>query len=173
MKKLIIVGAGIYGAVAAEIAKSMGIYEKIAYVDDNATTTVTSCEVIGRFDDLPSLRSEYDSIVIAIGNPHVRASMIERLEREGIFEPDTLVSPYAYVSPSAKLGKGCIIEPMAVVHSLCKLGDGCIISAGAILNHSSVCENYVHVDCNATVSGFATVPSKTKVVAGSLVDGEA
>ena len=38
-KNLLILGAGIYGLVAKEIAESMGCFGKIAFVDDNAKTT--------------------------------------------------------------------------------------------------------------------------------------
>ena len=40
------------------------------------------------------------------------------------------------------------------------------ISAGAVINHSSMCNEVVHVDCNATVEGFCTVPAGTKIFSG-------
>ena len=38
-KNLLIIGAGALGIVAKEIAESMGIFEKIAFVDDEYETT--------------------------------------------------------------------------------------------------------------------------------------
>lgn len=35
MSKLLILGAGQYGAVAKEIAESIGIYDAISFLDDN------------------------------------------------------------------------------------------------------------------------------------------
>ena len=60
------------------------------------------------------------------------------------------------------------IEPMAVVHSNCVVGVGAIISAGAVVNHKSVCEDGVHIDCNAIVEGYCVVPQKTKVCCGEV-----
>lgn len=167
-KNLLIVGAGVYALVAKEIAESMGCFEKIAFVDDNAKTTPNGIEVVGRVSDVENLVSEYYNVVIAIGNPEVRLGLIQKLNEETPCRIVTLVSPRAYVSPSAQIGKGCIIEPMAVVHTGCVLTTGCIISAGAVVNHASMCCDGVHVDCNATVEGYSLVPAGTKICCGEV-----
>ena len=167
-KNLLILGAGVYGLVAKEIAESMGCFGKIAFVDDNAKTTPNGIEVIGKISDIENLVSDYYNITVAIGNPEVRLRLIQKLTEEIPCRIVTLVSPRAYVSPSAQIGKGCIIEPMAVVHTGCVLTTGCIVSAGAVVNHASMCCDGVHVDCNATVEGYCLVPSGTKICSGEV-----
>lgn len=167
-KNLLILGAGIYGLVAKEIAESMGCFEKIAFVDDNAKTTPNGHEVIGTVADIENLASDYYNIVVAIGNPEVRLKLIQKIEEKISCRIVTLVSPRAYVSPSAQIGKGCIIEPMAVVHTRCVITTGCIISAGAVVNHASMCCDGSHVDCNATVEGYSLVPAGTKICSGEV-----
>lgn len=165
---LLIVGAGIYAVVASEIAKDMGFFENIAFVDDGRAETSTGERVIGKTSDLKDLSATYGNIVVAIGNPEVRLSLLRKIEEETDFRIVSLVSPRAYVAPSAKVSGGCIIEPMAVVHSQCELHRGCIISAGAVVNHATTCEAGVHIDCNATVEGFCVVPEKTKLFTGEV-----
>ena len=167
-QNLLILGAGIYGLVAKEIAESMNCFSRIAFVDDAATKAADGSHVIGTSKDLSSLSKEYQYAVVAIGNAAVRLSLLKRIGEETQLNIATLISPYAYTSPSAKLGAGCIVEPMAVIHAGCVIEDGCIISAGAVVNHGSCCEKAVHVDCNATVKGFATVPAGTKVNSGTV-----
>ncbi len=162
-ENLLIIGAGIYSLVAKEIAESMGCFDRIAFVDDNAKTTPNGLPVIGTSADLKQLRSEFSCAVVAIGNPGVRRHLIEQAEQEYSFEIVTLISPRAYVSPSAKVEKGCVVEPMAVVHTEAALDTGCLVSAGAVVNHAAKCGKAVHVDCNAVVPGNITVPSETKV----------
>lgn len=82
----------------------------------------------------------------------------------------TLISPHAYVSPSARIAVGTIIEPMAVVHTGCVLERGCIVSAGAVVNHFSTCRAGVHVDCNATVAGDVVVPRGMKILSGTYYE---
>lgn len=171
-KNLLIVGAGVYGLVAKEIAESLGCFEKIAFVDDNATATPNGIEVIGKISDIGELATDYHNIVVAIGMSEVRLGLIQKFEEELPCRIATLVSPRAYVSPTAQIGKGSIIEPMATVHTGCVIGTGCIISAGAVVNHVSVCCDGVHIDCNATVEGYSLVPKGRKVCCGEVYKKE-
>ena len=165
---LLIVGAGAYGLVAKEIAESMGCFDKIEFVDDNAQTAFDNSKVIGRISDIKDLTNHYSNVIVAIGNPNVRLALIQKIKDETTCNIINLISPKAYVAPSAKIDEGCIIEPMAVVHAACVLGIGCLISAGAVVNHAAVCGNGVHVDCNATVPGCIKVPPATKVYSGTV-----
>lgn len=165
---LLIIGAGMYGVVAKEIAQSMNCFDNISFVDDNAQIAADQTKVVGTMNDIAKLLDEYNNVIVAIGNPDVRLDIINKLENDFSARIITLVSPHAYVAPSAKVDKGCIIEPMAVVHTACVLGKGCLISAGAVLNHASVCHDGVHVDCNATVLGYMSIPAKTKVFCGTI-----
>ncbi len=167
---LLIIGAGMYGVVAKEIAENMQCFEKIAFADDKKKNAY-GLDVIGTIADVESLVQEYDNIVVAIGNAEVRLSVLEKLAKMKC-NIVTLISPQAYVSPSARVMQGCIVEPMTVIHSLCVIERGCIISAGAVVNHGAVCKEGVHVDCNATVMGYAVVPAKTKIVSGEVFKRE-
>lgn len=167
-KNLLIIGAGTYGIVASEIAADMGCFEKIDFVDDERKTTPNGIEVISTTRDIDELAVEYSNIIVAIGNPEVRLSLLNRIKEETPYRIVSLVSPKAYVSPSAQIMSGCIVEPMAVVHTSCVICPGCIISAGAVVNHATMCCDGVHVDCNATVDGYCLVPAGTKICSGEV-----
>lgn len=169
---LLIVGAGLYGVVASEIARDMGTFEKIDFVDDCNIQAPNGIQVIGTTKELLLLEKEYSNIVVAIGNPAVRLSLLKRICDETPYHIVTLISPKAYISPSAHIQKGCIIEPMVVVHAGCQIGEGCIISAGAVVNHASKCCEGVHIDCNATVAGYTLVPVGTKICSGAVFKSE-
>lgn len=167
-ENLLIVGAGTYGVLASEIAVNMRCFQIISFVDDNAKTTPNGIEVIGTTRDIDKLAMEYTNIIVAIGNPDVRLQMLNKIAEETSYRIVSLIDPKAYVSPSAQIMSGCIVEPMAVIHTGCVIDKGCIVSAGAIINHASTCCEGVHVDCNATVEGYCTVPSKTKICSGEV-----
>ncbi len=169
-KNLLIVGAGVYGVVAKEIAESMKCFEKIAFIDDSKKETPNGIEVIGTCADVDELTVEYNNIIVAIGNPEIRLSLLRKIEEETPCRIVTLVSPNAYVAPSAQIMKGSIIEPMAVIHTGAVISAGCIISAGAVVNHASMCCDGVHVDCNATVAGTTLVPAGMKIKSGEVYD---
>ena len=167
-KNLLIVGAGIYGLVVKEIAESMGCFEKIDFVDDERKTTPNGIDVIGTMRDIGKIANYYDNVVVAIGNPKIRLSLLNRIKEETSCRVVSIVSPEAYVSPSAQIMDGCIIEPMAVVHTYCVLCCGCIVSSGAVINHATMCSEGVHADCNATVEGYCLVPAGTKICSGEV-----
>ena len=173
MKKenLLIIGAGIYGAVAKEVAVSMGRFGRIDFVDDFSATAYDGSAVVGTTSELCELSSQYDSIAVAIGNSELRLSLLCKIEREKRFNIATLVSPSACISPSARIGAGSVVEPAAVVHTGASVGVGCIISAGAVINHFASIGDGAHIDCNATVAGNVEVPLGTKIPFGSVFTG--
>ena len=167
-RNLLIVGAGIYGLVASEIALDMGCFDKIDFVDDSKQTAGNGKAIVGTTNDLENLALSYSDIVVAIGNPNVRIALMERIKKTDSLRLTTLISPRAYISPTARISLGCIIEPFAVVHSNCTLDEGCILSAGSVVNHASICGKAVHVDCNATVTGMAIVPIGAHIKCGEI-----
>ena len=163
-KKLLIIGAGQYGMVAKEIAESMQCFDKIAFLDDNSDMA------IGKVGDIEKFYPEYGSLIVAIGNPRVKADIFEVL-RSTDFEMVSLVHPKSYVSPSAEIGKGCIIEPFAVIHTGAIVEDGCFISGGAVVNHNCKIGAHSHIDCNATVMKASAVPPMSNVEANTSFRG--
>ena len=165
---LLILGGGIYSAVAEEIAREMGCFSSISVLDDGRRETPLGTPVAGKLQDAATGAAEYSYFAVAIGDPETRLTLLRDVGERTALRPVSLISPRAFVSPSAQMGDGSVVEPMAVIHALCRVGEGCLISAGAVVNHGAVLEAGVHVDCNATVAGLATVPRGTKVAAGAV-----
>ena len=157
MKKtnLLILGAGQYGAFVKELAQESGSYELIDFLDDY------NLGAIGKITDLESFSSNYGSALVAIGNTDIRLALFEKLCKNNYYVP-SLVSPRAYVSPSAVIGAGTIVEPMAVVQSGAKIGDCCLIASGAVVKHNAIVEDGCYIDCNSVVTAGEVVPFKTK-----------
>lgn len=153
-KNLLIVGAGAYGVVASDIAHEMGCFDKIDFVDDENESTPTGEKVIGKIKDLAEINCEYSNIIVAIDSPDIRLSLLTKIQEETNFRIVTLVSPKAYVAPSAQIMPGCIIEPMAVIQSMSHLAIGCFVSSGAVVNYASMCCDGIHVEANSTISCF-------------------
>ena len=166
---LLIVGAGMYGIVAKEIAKNMNCFEKIEFIDDFAKFSLTGDKVIGTTHNIVSLYSRlYKNIIVAIGNPDIRLQIIEKIVKETQYNLISLISSEAYISHSARIEAGCIVEPKAVIQAGSVLKMGCFVSAGAVINHFSICNECVHIDCNAVVAGCSAVPAKVKVQSGKV-----
>ena len=165
-RNLLILGAGQYGQMAAEIAQEMGVFERIAFLDDSflACHPEQATRVEGSMADLPKFAADYRYGFVAIGNPELRRKLTEQLLQNNM-TPAMLVHPTAYVSPSAKLEQGCCIEPNATVQTGATLKTATFIASGAVVRHNAVVGEYCHIDCNAVVNSTANVPADTHILA--------
>ena len=161
-ENLLIVGAGQYGQVARETAEAMGCFDRIAFLDDKHPCAV------GKISGLRNFTEQYQTAVVAIGNARLRLTLTEQLRSAG-YRIGTLISPMAYISPSAVLQEGCIAEAMCVVNTEAQIGQCCFLSAGAVVNHNAVIGEGCHIDCHATVKSNAAVPAETKVEYGQVI----
>lgn len=159
---LLILGAGQYSFVARETAEAMGRFGKIDCLDDNNPSA------IGKLSDYLKLFGEYTQAFVAMGNPTLRLQWLEKLKTAGYGLP-VLVSPKAYVSPSAQVMGGCIVEPMAAVQANSVIKTGCLVCAGSIVNHNAVVEPGCQIDCGAVIMSNAFVSAGTKVPCGMVV----
>ncbi len=169
-KNLLILGAGQYGQMAAEIAQEMGAFDRIAFLDDSfAKDPAAAAEhsVVGTTRDIEKFAVDYRYGFVAIGNPELRRKLTEQLLQNNM-TPATLVHPAAYVSPSAQLQKGCCIEPNATVQTGATLGTATFVASGAVVRHNATINEFCHIDCNAVVQTGAVVPAATKVACNSV-----
>jgi NDP-sugar pyrophosphorylase family protein len=161
---LLILGAGQFGRMTQEIAESVGAFGKIDFLDDVSELAV------GKLGDYERFVGEYPSAVVAVGAAVFRAEWLTRLESAGFVLPP-IVSPDAYVAPSARLEGGVIVEPSATIQSRVSVGRGTIVSSGAVLRHDAAVGECCHCDCNSVVASGAAVPNATKVEIGEIFRG--
>ncbi len=161
-KTILIIGAGGYGHVVAEIAESIGYHS--FFLDDHHP------KAIGKISELEEHIHHYDVVFVAIGNNVFRKQITEKIREIGSC-PVTLIHPTAYVSPSATVGAGTVIAPRAVVNTRSSIGEGCILSVGAIVDHDAVVESFVHLDAGSVCKPGSHIESCCKIDAGTVAAG--
>lgn len=160
-KNLLIAGAGQYGQVAKEIAVSMGCFEKIAFLDDGYNEEdAKDTSMVGKLYNYESFVAEYSYAVVAIGCPELRLEYIRKMQDKH-FKIATLVSPQAYISPSAQIMCGSIVEAAAVINSNVNIAIGVYVCAGAIVNHNSFIGDGCTLQCGSVVPASSLVLAKT------------
>ena len=85
-RNLLILGAGQYGEVVMEIAKTLQCFERIDFLDDRNPIAV------GKLSDYARFSKDYSDAIVAVGNPTLRLSLLQKLFEVG-FSVVTLVSP--------------------------------------------------------------------------------
>ena len=155
MPKLLIVGAGGFGRMAAEAAAKE--YD-CAFVDDGQRPGTVLCgvPVVGSVADLPRLREDYDCLAVAVGSNAFRKRVYAQARALGYRCPN-LIAPSAYVSPYARMGWGCVVMQNACIQNGAAVGSGVILNAGT------------EIHCGASVGDFALLYTNSVVRTGGTV----
>ena len=160
-EKLLLVGAGGFGRMAAEQAM---LQYNCAFVDDGQPVGDEICgiPVIGGVDDLPELRKEYSLLVVGIGNNRFRAQVYEKAKALGFAFPN-IVAPSAYISPFAEVGCGCVLMQNACVQNGASVGNGVLLNAGTEVHCGGTVGDYVLLYTNSTIRTGAKVRRYARV----------
>lgn len=78
-----------------------------------------------------------------------------------------LVHPAAWVSPTARLGRGVYVGPGAVIHSRAVVEDWAIVNSGAIVEHECEIGENAHIAPGAVLGGATRVGRDTLVGIGT------
>lgn len=155
---LLILGAGGQGQVVRETAEAIGIFEKIAFLDDNTTLP----GVLDCLGNCQRYRSEYPLAFVAIGNNALRRKLIEHLQMVGFIVP-ILKHPTATISPAVEAGAGTIFEAKTIVNPAVKIGKGVILASASIVEHGAVIGDYSHIESGTIIRKEMTVPPEKHV----------
>lgn len=167
MEHLIIVGGGGHAAAVAEAAEETRLFKTIGYSDNSPTNL-----------NLPYLGPDhclldYPGARVILGIGCVRANTVRERIVAGIGVTQErwakIVSPSAYVSPTAQIGEGAVIMPRAVVHSRASIGAHAIINVGAVVNHDVAIGDYAHVAPCSVIGGHACVGRCCMIGMGAVI----
>jgi len=124
-----------------------------------AATAVMGYPIIGTDVDLPELRKKYKYALVTVGqikSPNTRRRLFDRL-LELDFELPVIISPLAYVSKHASIGRGTIVMHHALLNAGAEVGENCIINTKALVEHDAVVEDHCHISTGAIVNGQARI----------------
>lgn len=161
MNKLLIVGAGGLGRMTMESARTK--YE-CYFIDDNISKDTFICDtkVVGKISDLEKLRSEYENLIVSIGNNQIRENITNNAIELGYKIPN-IFNETAYISPYVKFGYGCIVLSNASIQNGAVLHNGVVITANVEIHHDCELDDYSLVYSNSTIRTNAYVGKRVKI----------
>lgn len=143
----VIVGTGGFARELADVLRSDG--RKIDGFIGPAETELQP--YLGDDNSLSGVAGGSD-IFVAIGDPHLRERLFEKIRRADLL-PMSLLHPDAFVAKSVKIGVGVIIYPNAAVHAGVVLGDGAFVNSNASLGHDTKIGAYSTVGPGSSLGG--------------------
>ncbi len=178
--KLILLGGGGPCAACIDVIEAEDKYEIVGIVDNDITVDqVCGYPWLGNDDVLSSLSSGVDYALVTVGqihDPDIRARLFELISTLGFHAP-TIISPRAYVSKYAQVGKGSIVMHDALINARAVIGHNCIINSKALIEHDVIVEDHCHISTGAIVNGGAHIKRRSFVGSNSttieqVVSGE-
>lgn len=171
--KIILVGGGGHCKSCIDVITSEGIYEIKGIIDLPALlgSKTLGYETIGNDDELPEFISKGYSFLITMGhmgNARRRTQLFELIDSLGGDLP-TIKSPTAFVSSSAKLGKGSIIMHNCIVNADAQIGMNSIINNNALIEHDTIIEGHGHISTGAIINGNCKIGKNSFIGSGTVV----
>jgi sugar O-acyltransferase (sialic acid O-acetyltransferase NeuD family) len=168
--RLVIIGAGGHGKVAAECAESMGAFETIVFLD----TIFVDNKFVGPWPivDVPESFADYladdTEFFVAIGNNSIRQKWLVRLQAAQA-RLASLIHASATLSDYSNIGEGTLLCAHSVVNPFTEVGVGCIINTGATIDHDCQIADFVHIAPGCKLAGIVTVDKFTFLGIGTTV----
>ncbi|MDP2143575.1 MAG: NeuD/PglB/VioB family sugar acetyltransferase [Gallionella sp.] len=164
--KLILIGGGGHCASCIDVIEQEDKFEIAGIVDkDPGGKEILGYQILGKDDNLSSLRSSCDFALITVGqirSPQVRIRLFEYAKSLGYTLP-VIISPRAYVSRHASVGEGTIIMHDALINSRATIGSNCIINTKALIEHDAIVGDHCHISTTAVINGGGVVGQGTFV----------
>lgn len=165
--EIILIGGGGHCKACIDVIEQEGNYQIAGIVDlpEMLHQKVLGYEIIATDKDLPDLVKEYKYFFITLGQLETVNKRIEifiKLNAVSVVLP-CIISPFAYVSTYAKIGKGTIVMHHALVNAGAEIGTNCIINSKALIEHDALIEDHCHISTGAVINGGVRVGSGTFV----------
>jgi len=174
MKNLLIIGASGFGRDIYDMA-----IESIGYGTDFQIKGFLDIDVDALKDypyypNVISSEDDYqiqedDVFVCALGDVHLKKKVTEKMLNRGA-EFHTLIHKTAHVSPSAIIGKGCIIEYSVYIGSYACVDCHCLIQNFAIIGHDVKIGSYTRLDGNVLCVGGVKIGNNVILHSASVIN---
>jgi sugar O-acyltransferase (sialic acid O-acetyltransferase NeuD family) len=161
MKNIILIGGGGHCKSAIDVIEQEGRFEIAGIVDkpEFLGSNILGYSVIGNDSDLANLVKKYQYALVTVGqikSPSLKIKLFNLAVEAGFILP-SVVSPKAYVSKHAMVGKGTIIMHDVLINANTQIGENCIINSKALIEHDCSISNHCHISTSATINGGVVV----------------
>jgi UDP-perosamine 4-acetyltransferase len=162
---LIFYGAGGHARVAIEAARASGLKPAMVIDDEPKGTELAGVEVVAassvNWNKFGAFR-----FVVAIGDNSIRARVFDDLRKRG-GTPATVIHPFSWISPTAKIGAGTVVFGGVVVNANSVIGENCILNTGCSVDHDGKIGSHAHLCPGVRLAGIVTMGERTMVGTGS------
>lgn len=172
-RDIILIGGGGHCKACIDVIEREGRYRIAGIVDkeEKMNSSVLGYRIFATDQDLDRLIKKHSAFFITIGhikNYMRRKQIFTMLTRKGVDIP-SIISPSAYVSKHAKIGRGSIVMHRAFINADAAIGSNCIINTGSIIEHDCIIGDHCHISTGSIVNGECRIGEGTFVGSNCVI----
>ncbi|MEP3525435.1 MAG: acetyltransferase [Hyphomicrobiales bacterium] len=166
-RRLLLIGAGGHGKVAADIAEVCG-FKDVTFLDQSYPERETngSWKIIDDLTSIDNYKAEGCAFFLTVGDNRTR----ERLWKEcklqecvQLIHPSTNISRYATLNFGVLAVAGVIVNPDTVI------GCGTILNTACTIDHDCVIGDFVHISPGANIAGGCRIGDRSWIGIGASI----
>ncbi len=176
MKKIAFLGSGDLAIDLCERVQLWNQYDVAGFIDGNYAkgSIIKGFPVLGNDDDVIDLYKAgfFDCIYIALGylKFQIRENLYNRFK--GIVPFANIISPSAYIHPTASLGEGVQISDGVYVGQHAVIEDNVLITLHSIVNHGGLVKKHTYFSTRVTTAGNVVIGERCFIGVGvTISDG--
>ena len=165
MKKIAIIGAGGLGHELKAMIYNMADFKFVCFYDDKIKDKV----VIGNIADLNSCHQSIN-VIVGIGSPEIKASIINRLSNHHISFPTVIHSSvYRGNIEAIVIGIGSIITPGCSLTTNIQIGSHVLVNLNCTIGHDVSIADFSSIMPGANVSGNVKIGKGVLIGSGAQI----
>lgn len=144
--------------------------EIVGIIDNKLVESYRGYPILGTDNDAEALFELFGKIPLLItpDNPTLRLKLVEKYRNIG-FSFLKIISPDAFISPSAKIGKGVIIQSSVNISANVIVEDFVKVNVMANIMHDSKIGSFTTIAPNAVILGYVNIDEKCYIGANSTI----
>ena len=176
MQKIVLLGAGGHAHACIDVIEQCKKYRIVGLIGkkEQMARKILGYSLLGTDKELKRISKKIKHAIVCVGQIKTSKIRIDLYNKaiEAGFKLPIIKSPYAYVSPLAKIGEGTIIMHGAIVNANAVVGKNCILNTKCIIEHDTVVRDHCHVSTGAILNGKVFLGKGGFVGSGSVVKEE-
>ena len=128
--------------------------EPLGFIDESPdrTDSMNGLPVLGGLEWLVAPAARDVEVICAIGTPSACRDLVGRVSRYGV-PFGTMVSPLAWIAPTASVDEGSMIFPQVVVNANARVGRHVTLNVASTVSHDTVVGDFCGVGPGAHLAG--------------------
>lgn len=171
-EKIILIGGGGHAKSCIDVLEQENEFEIIGILDikERIGQKVLGYQIIGTDDDIKKFAKENYTFLITLGQLDSAKPRIEIYNKliEANAKIATVISPFAYVSKHATIGRGTIIMHGSIVNADACIGENCIINTKSLIEHDAKVASHCHISTGAIINGGVNIGTESFIGSNSV-----